>query len=775
MESLPQHREPDYIMGGPMDAPAKPASPFKFQRFLDCLLRHWWIPSITLVLGVLVAGAIVYWKAPTFASKARMVETLKLRLPEGNLFSEDDQTSVGTQSELLQSTRLREETLQRLKSPTEGNSNNIPIPKDRDGEPVPVGIRVVQSAKSSVFTLEASGPNPAYVEAYLNVLMEVYLEYKTKVRAQVSEFTLASISEQVQKAERDWKEEQNSLLAFQGTNNLAILQEQGTVSGGYLAQLKTRLSDLQIENRLKASVADQQKTASQTNKVAEYKRICDQLESLSKRRRELLDKFTPENSWVVQVDEEVAAAEKLKKQLEAENPGLASTTGDDGLTYAQLASPNSSAGSAEVTERLSAAKELQALQLQRERLSKYLKPKHPKIVKLDGEIERAQKLLETLRRQNQQQLIAYRKELQLRIDNLLGSIMEWETNVVQANTQIAEAERRKLSVQQKKQVVDRLSILLQNVGISRNIDMETLQVLEPASPAKRTYKQEAGIGVAGTLGGLALGAAIVMLITLRDDRFNSAGEVNEQFGDSVVAQVPEVELNGHPGLLISDEGEDRHMYAESYRNLRSALTFLAVDGHRPKTVLVTSALPNEGKSTVSANLARTLALSGSKVLLVDADLRRGALHKLFECQEAPGLAELLQNPGRVTDIIQTNAIPNLSFIAAGARMRNPGDHFLGRTFDQLLEQWRRQFEYVVIDCTPVFAADDATTLAPKADGTLFVVRNRYSGAGQVREALELLCHRQAKVLGVVFNRADSSLRSYHYYKYAEYYSTNGSS
>jgi capsular exopolysaccharide synthesis family protein len=760
-----------------MDAPAQPASPLQLQRALGALLIYWWIPAITLVLGMLAAGAYIYWKLPTYVSKARMVETLKLRLPEGNLFSEDVQTSVGTQSELLQSDRLRDETLQRLKSANlESGTNRIPIPKDRDGDPVPVKIRVLQSAKSSVFTLEASGPNTAYVEAYLNALMQVYLEYKTKVRAQVSGYTLASISEQVQKAERDLKDEQNSLLAFQRTNNLAILQEEGTVSGGYLARLKTQLSDLQLEDRLlKASASDQERASSQTNKVAEYKRICDLLDSLSKKHQELLTQFATENSWVVEASEQIAANEKLKAQLEAENPGIASmpASGDyNNLTYAELALPNSSIGSAESTQRLMATRELELIKIQRERLSKYLKPKHPKIVKLDADLDRAQKLMQAFRRQSQQQLTASQGALQLKIENIQNSIKDWESKVVEANTRIAEAERLKIGVQQKQQVVERLSLLLQNVGISRNIDQETLQVLEPASESKRTYKEEIGAAAGGIFGGFGLGVAIIFLITFRDDRFTSALEVNEQFGDSVVAQVPEIEINGKTSLLLPEDGEDRHMYAESYRNLRSALAFLAVEGHRPKLILVTSALPNEGKSTISANLACTLALSGSKVLLVDADLRRGALYKQLGFQETPGLTELLQHPEILPQIIQTNSLPNLHFIAAGARMRNPGDHFLGRPFELLLEGWKQQFEYVVLDCTPVFAADDATTLAPKADGTLFVVRNRYSGARQVREALELLYQRQAKVLGVVFNRANSSLRSYHYYKYAEYYSAN---
>src|SRR5258705_654012 len=141
MENLPQHREADYIMGGPLDIPPQPASAFQLRRLLGALLTYWWIPALTLALGLLAAGAYIHEKSPTYVSKARMVETLKLRLPEGNLFSEDTQTSVCTQSELLQSTRLRDETLHRLRSGMlRGGTNNIPIPKDRHGEPLPVTI-----------------------------------------------------------------------------------------------------------------------------------------------------------------------------------------------------------------------------------------------------------------------------------------------------------------------------------------------------------------------------------------------------------------------------------------------------------------------------------------------------------------------------------------------------------------------------------------------------------------------------------------------------------
>jgi Mrp family chromosome partitioning ATPase len=120
-------------------------------------------------------------------------------------------------------------------------------------------------------------------------------------------------------------------------------------------------------------------------------------------------------------------------------------------------------------------------------------------------------------------------------------------------------------------------------------------------------------------------------------------------------------------------------------------------------------------------------------------------------------------------MIQTSSVPNLSFIASGSRVANPGDQLLGVALDELLAGWRAAYDYVLIDSCPVFAADDAATLAAKVDGTLLVVRSRFSSARQVKEALDILCHRRANVLGVVFNRADTSSPYYDGYKYSKYY------
>jgi capsular exopolysaccharide synthesis family protein len=446
-----------------------------------------------------------------------------------------------------------------------------------------------------------------------------------------------------------------------------------------------------------------------------------------------------------------------------------------GSLLESLGGSQSAASSPAATERQSAFQQVELLKIEREKLSKYLRPKHPKIIKLDADIVRGQKLLEMYRNQNREQLATARQALKMRADSVQASIGEWEAKVVDANARIAEAEHLKLNVSRTQGLYDRLVNLLQNVDISRNIDQATLAILEPASPAERSYKRDLTLLALAILGGLALGGGIIALITVRDDRFTSVIEVNATIGDAVVGLLPEVTQQGEVAMSLLELNDPRYMYAESYRSLRSALLFLPVEGERPKVLLITSAVPNEGKSTVAANLARTLALGGSRVLLVDADLRKGHLHKMLGLQCEPGLAELLHQPDNLDSVIQKDSLQNFAFLSRGKASGHSGDLFLSQAFDQVLARMRRQFDYVLMDSSPVFATDDATTLAPKVDGTLFVVRGNYSGARQVREALELLRQRQAKVLGLVFNRADSSAHSYYYYKYADYHGAAGKS
>ena len=583
----------------------------------------------------------------------------------------------------------------------------------KDGNPLSVQISVLQQPRSAVFFVQADGANPAFTPAYLNSLMNAYLDYKKDVRKQVSGDTMSSISDQISQLEQEMKSDQEILAQYEQSNNIVLLEQDMQVSAGYLAKLKTQLADYQLQNKLLDAVTLEKNSVPTLGMTNMASPLFENLQG---------------------------GATPLSPALQSQN------------TYQQI----------------------ESLKYQRDKLSKYLRPAHPKIVKLNEQIKDAENQVDIDRRLNQQEIATTRQSYQIRIDNIQEEIKQYEKTVSDDNARIAQANILRDNISSNKGEYDKLVGLMGNVDLSRNIDQDTLAILQPASGSSRSYTKLKSNLSTSSMGGLALGLAIVLLIAIRDDRFTSVVEVAERIGDNIVGQVPDMERlgNGAPLALLGNN-DDRHMYVESYRNLRSALLYLAVNGSRPKLLLITSAVPNEGKSTIASNLARIMALGGSRVLLIDGDLRRGHLHDLFELKAKPGLAELLLHSEveNLDKFIQPSNIPNLSIIARGSGQQNPGDLFLKDAFDSMLARLREQYDYVILDSSPVFAADDSTTLAPKMDGTLFVVRNRFSRSNVVKEALELLYQRQAIVLGLILNRMDASGRSYHYYKYSEYHSS----
>ena len=710
MNNLPSIPSPDsnYRALGPVDiqSTSTPVSKkFHLQKFLYALRRFWWIILITTPLCVSVAVIKFFTTPPVFVSTAHMWETEKLDLPVQG-FSENSETYFGTLNDVLRSGTMRQNALALMMA-----SGTNDIVRDKSGNPIAVQVYVTSAPKSSVFTLQAISANPAFTPAYLNALMTAYREYMRTVRKQVSGDTLASISEQVQKLERDLKTDQDALTQFEQTNNYEVLQQENQVAASYLAKLRTELADYELQARL-------------------------------------LDAVALEKGSVL--------------------PGT--TNQMPGQLFESL--QGSGASGSPASQSQSTYQDLQMLKFQRERLSKYLRPEHPKIINLDKQIAQSQKLIDLYYDSNKKQIDTAKEALDIKMESVKKSIAEWEDKVSFANSRIADAERLKANVARNQGIVDRLEAMLQNVDIGRSIDQSTIAVLEPASPATRSYQDAKSNLTMSIFGGFMGGIAIIFLISLRDDRIISMVEVSEKIGDNVVGQVPEIgKATVDKPVALLESNDSRHMLAESYRSLRSALVYLSMGADHPKTILITSAIPNEGKSTVAANLARTIAMGGSRVLLVDADMRRGELHALLGLKLEPGLTNVLRQPDLIEAAIQISSLPNLSFLSRGGGVHSPGDLLLNPACDQLLSRLREQFDYVIIDSCPVFAADDATTLAPKVDGSLFVVRSHFSRARIVNDALDLLYQRQAKVLGVILNRADTTSRAYNYYNYDEYYSS----
>jgi succinoglycan biosynthesis transport protein ExoP len=311
------------------------------------------------------------------------------------------------------------------------------------------------------------------------------------------------------------------------------------------------------------------------------------------------------------------------------------------------------------------------------------------------------------------------------------------------------------------------------LDVNKDISPETVTIYEPAvdiGPDKTLVKK--GLTIAPVVG-LVLGVVMLLLLDRVDDRLNSFTELEELFDEDVLGQIPRERKPARGGVMPFVQADDqRHSFIESYRNLRSSLLYMAQTGTRPHTLLVTSSVPNDGKSMTAANLAIMLAMGGARVLLVDADLRKGSLRSRFNIEAEAGLFEVLSQGKDWRSVVKETAVANLRLLPRGATTQRSSEFFIGPVMVKFLQESIKEYDYVLIDTAPVMAADDVTSLAPLVDGVIFVIRAEYTSARVARAALDMLYQRKARVLGLVFNSVRATASDYYsYYRYRDYYKT----
>jgi capsular exopolysaccharide synthesis family protein len=248
-----------------------------------------------------------------------------------------------------------------------------------------------------------------------------------------------------------------------------------------------------------------------------------------------------------------------------------------------------------------------------------------------------------------------------------------------------------------------------------------------------------------------------------------------------VPELPEVSgsKRKHNRSAIAVAQAPRSPVAEAFRSIRTALSF-SVAAQNVRFLMVTSASPAEGKTLVSTNVAAALAQTGKRVLLVDADMRKPALHKNFELDNKRGLTNLLiEEDTRVVDIARVTEIDDLSFISCGAIPPNPAELIGCERMRAVLQEMIDTYDYVVIDTPPVINVTDAAILAHTAHGVILVVRGFRTERDLARRAVEVLSAAGAKMLGVVLNNVDVPRGAHYYdgyyytYKQGYYYSAYG--
>lgn len=220
---------------------------------------------------------------------------------------------------------------------------------------------------------------------------------------------------------------------------------------------------------------------------------------------------------------------------------------------------------------------------------------------------------------------------------------------------------------------------------------------------------------------------------------------------------------------------------EAFRNIKAALSVSVPRKGAGVAIMATSAYPEDGKTTVTANLALMFALSNAKVILVDADIRKGRVAKYFKHKSVPGLSDCLSGQNTLDEVIHRSRVnDNLSYITCGTHSPKPYELLESEEMKDLIEELKQRYDYVIIDTPPILLISDALALTPITDGTVLVCRHQVSYISDIARALNTLSFAKANVLGVVVNdykapkagKFYGGYKKYYYYSSYSYGSTN---
>jgi succinoglycan biosynthesis transport protein ExoP len=707
------------------DAPVHQARTAFATRFFNhlhnykkLLFKYWWIPLLTIGLSEGIQLFLLKHVPPAFVSVGRMIVNVRLSLPNANVVSEELNNFFGTQVALMQS----DSVINRVNLQLESESPEL--------HRVPVGIAVTLSPKTSIFNLQAVGGDANYTQAYLQATMDEYIKLKRELLANATTATQSGMEEEMKQMAAELENSKLDLVNFQSSNSVVFLQSNGgNNAADYLSSLQRQLDERRSELQLLKTL------------------------TLDQNLERLQGIFMQQSSTA------------QSNSVPQPNPANAPANND----VSQNNTPSTLGGFEDAY--LQAKQQIVLLKAKRDELN--LSPTAPEITSLNEEITHQEKLLEIYKEQSQEQLKNRQHTLELQIQDLEGQVKVWEAKALDVSKKLSDYEALKENHERLQTMYDQMQANLQTLDMNKGIGQESVTILEPATPAVPVPPETQKHLIMAGLIGLVLGIGILVFINQLDDRPSSFTELEQLFDMPVLGQIPFVKAKdkkvGVPVLQLDD---DRYPMIEAYRSLRSAFLYKdSLKGEpkdQPKSIVITSASPNDGKSMTAANFAITLAQAGARVLLIDADLRRGVLHKHFSVAASPGLAEVLAGQCAWSTAVDQTSIPNLYLLPCGTAPRQLGNLFAAA--GKFLTEVAGHYDYYLFDTAPVMVADDVLSLAPHVDGLIMVIRAGFTSGRIAHAALDLLKLRRVNVIGLVFNAVNPKVGDYYLYRYKEYYS-----
>ncbi|MCX5838621.1 MAG: polysaccharide biosynthesis tyrosine autokinase [Deltaproteobacteria bacterium] len=425
------------------------------------------------------------------------------------------------------------------------------------------------------------------------------------------------------------------------------------------------------------------------------------------------------------------------------------------------------------------------LQKKQSELSKKYGANHPQIVAIRNE----QETLKTRKAEEVNRVInsLYNgfKVAQAREQSLKASLNRQKGESFTLNEKAIDYSVLKREAESTKEMYDLVIKRFKETSMTENIRTGNIRVVDaaeipkfPVSP-KKTQNMLLGLIV-----GLALGIGLAFFLEYLDNTIKTPDDIKERLKIPYLGPVPVLAMAapdnpggkpGNPGTREQKPEEDliiisspKSTASESYRGLRTSILFSAADAP-PRTILVTSAAPAEGKTITSANIAVAMAQAGNKILLIDCDLRRPRMHRVFNVPRDRGLSNILAGTCGIDEAILLTTIPGVDIIPSGPVPPNPSEMLGSQSMFKIIEALRGRYDRIIIDSPPITAVTDSVIISRWVDGVLLVIRAGETHREIIKNGIGLLQSANAHILGAILNGVDMGRDSYYYYQYYYYY------
>lgn len=700
---------------------------FDLQSYWLVLKRRWFIVAGVFAATVGLVGIATSLQRPTYQGGGQMlvqsnrttsltgvgekIGTLESLRREGN--------PLDTQAAVVQSYPILQRVIDTLQ---------LKDDRGRPMSPEDLKIEVEPVVGTDILKVGYADKDPEKAANVVNMVMKSYLDYNLKTNREEADKAGRFVESQLPRAEEDLQKATEALRQFRTQNQIVDLERESAAAVNSIANLQDQLNET---------------------------------------RSQLSDIGTQEATLRQQVGLEINQAIDVASLSQA--PGIQEALAQLQQVQTKLAT--------ERTRFTGKSPQIEALADQERELNDLLQGRVSDALGANVQITPGALQVGDVKRrlvENYAQMQAQRMGLERKAGTLASLQSAYRNRMSVMPTLEKKQSDLTRRVDLAQSAYENLTTRLQDIQVARNQQVGNARILQNALvPTKPTGRLRLVFLAAGGMVGLLLGIAAAFFIDLIDRSLKTVKEAEAQYGYTMLGLVPKFETSDTP-TVISPSADDisprviamtspRSVIHEAYQMLQANLKFMSLD-RKVKTIVISSAVPREGKSEVAANLAATIAQSGRRVLLVDADMRNPSQHHLWGIVNSVGLSNVVVDQNELRQAVKP-VTSNLSILTAGVMPPNPLAIIDSEAMTTFIETVAKDYDYVLFDTPPLAGTADAAVLGKMADGVLIVVRPGVADSASVAAAKSLLARSEPNILGLVANGVNVRYEpdSYFYY------------